>query len=268
MELIVNADDFGLDENSTKAIMQCFQEDLITQTTLMVNMPWCDRAVSEARKAGCLNRIGLHVNLSEGFPLSEPIKSCPHFCDDDGCFNGEVRRKLKYRFFLSRKERKAVEIEIRAQMEKFMSLGLPMRHCDSHGHVGAYLSILPIFLRCATAYGFKSTRIWLNITGNHLGAPLTPAKRLYCRTVERLVRKSGLSKTDYLGYAWDLSRIPQAVCADVVVEVLCHPNYRNENGEKDMIGGELRDWKTSYRDSIGAIPKTIERWTFSDLITR
>ena len=200
--------------------------------------------------------------------MTETIKSCPHFCNDEGRFNGEIRRKLKYRFFLSRKERYAIECEILAQMEKFISLGLSMRHCDSHGHVCAYLSILPIFLRCAKACGFKSTRIWCNITGNHLGAPLTPAKKLYCRTVERLVRKSGLSKTDYLGYAWDLPRIPQTVCSDGVIEVLCHPNYRNENGEKDMVSGELKDWKTSYRDSIGAIPKTIERWTFSDLITR
>ena len=45
MGLIINADDFGKNQNVNKAITECFNKGLINQTTVMVNMPGIYEAV-------------------------------------------------------------------------------------------------------------------------------------------------------------------------------------------------------------------------------
>ena len=79
--IIVNADDFGRDEESTRAILECFRRGYINQTTLMVNMPCAEKAVVLAREAGFADKIGLHLNLTQGMPLTESIKRFSEMCD-------------------------------------------------------------------------------------------------------------------------------------------------------------------------------------------
>ena len=43
-KLIVNADDFGLTEGSTLGIIRSHEDGIVTSTTLMVNMPFCELA--------------------------------------------------------------------------------------------------------------------------------------------------------------------------------------------------------------------------------
>lgn len=58
---IVNADDFGLNEKATTAILECLRNGWVTQTTLMVNMPYADVAVERARQEYKADRRGLHL---------------------------------------------------------------------------------------------------------------------------------------------------------------------------------------------------------------
>ena len=39
IKLVVNADDYGIAENQTEAILAAFQRGIITSTTVMVSMP-------------------------------------------------------------------------------------------------------------------------------------------------------------------------------------------------------------------------------------
>lgn len=39
MKLIINADDFGISNDVNRAILQSFQEGLISSATIMTNMP-------------------------------------------------------------------------------------------------------------------------------------------------------------------------------------------------------------------------------------
>lgn len=249
-KMIVNADDFGMNENVTRAILRCFEEGLITQTTLMVNMPYCTEAVRLAKKLGFDNRIGLHVNLSEGTPLTEPIKRISAFCNRDGTFNNRIRERCLYKFFIPFNARKAVKIEVEAQMKKFFELGLTLPHYDSHGHVAAFHSILPIALDCARRFKFKTTRIWINLSGNSAGKRISWFKRLYSFVGAMRIKLAGLSHVNWFGYAWDAIREYDRI-KDGSVEVMCHPCYR-EGNELD-ITGDLKDWKTPYLDSIGKL---------------
>ena len=77
----------------------------------MVNMPGFAQACQLSKEHGFENQVGLHLNLSEGEPLTDRIKSLPMFCDNDGRFNGAFRRSRRFTFFMSSAEKKAVKEE-------------------------------------------------------------------------------------------------------------------------------------------------------------
>ena len=70
MQWIINADDFGLSQEVNSAVVQCFRDGTIDRTTLLVNMPQTDAACALAREHGFFDRVGLHINLVEGTPLT------------------------------------------------------------------------------------------------------------------------------------------------------------------------------------------------------
>ena len=94
MGLIRNADDFGKSESVNRAIMTCFEKGFVDRTTLMVNMDAAESAVSLAKSAGFADRVGIHLNLTEGMPLTAPIRSNPLLCDANGRFHAAFRQTI------------------------------------------------------------------------------------------------------------------------------------------------------------------------------
>jgi predicted glycoside hydrolase/deacetylase ChbG (UPF0249 family) len=66
---IVNADDFGMSAEVNRAIVEAFENNVISSTTLMANMPGFDEACELARRHRLVIKIGLHLNLTSGFPI-------------------------------------------------------------------------------------------------------------------------------------------------------------------------------------------------------
>src|ERR1700753_2195819 len=75
--LIINADDFGLSSIVNRAILVSMEKGLVTSTSIMANMPGFDHAIGLVRVHSKLaGRVGVHLNLTEGQPLSKPILGC------------------------------------------------------------------------------------------------------------------------------------------------------------------------------------------------
>ena len=158
MKVVINADDFGHDVATSDAILQAFRRGYITQTTLMTNMPDCERAVNEAKESGFGDRIGLHINLTDGIPLTEPIRSSRAFCDDNGKFDGSAVLQKRYFLPYHISDASALAIEIEAQVKKYISLGLTLLHADSHHHAQTRLPIARVAMPILAKYGFRSVR--------------------------------------------------------------------------------------------------------------
>src|ERR1700761_6590687 len=130
--LIINADDFGYSSIVNRAILSSMEEGLVTSTSMMANMPGFDHAVGlvhvHVKLAG---RVGVHLNLTEGRPLSKPILDCRQFCNESGEFAYQ-RTPL---FFLSKRVRDAVYLELKAQVERLRDVGIEPTHVDSHHHI-------------------------------------------------------------------------------------------------------------------------------------
>src|SRR4029450_4885099 len=69
--LIVNADDFGADDGTTRGIIEAHERGIVTSTSLMVDMPGARAAVGVAREHP-RRGLGLHVNVHAVTPLSAP----------------------------------------------------------------------------------------------------------------------------------------------------------------------------------------------------
>ena len=104
MKLIINADDYGLWEHNSRAIAAAMKQGLITDTTMMATGEWFDEATSLAKEAGFADRIGIHLNLTEGEPLTDEMKNCPAFVE-----NGRFHKHPNRLHRLSKTERAALD---------------------------------------------------------------------------------------------------------------------------------------------------------------
>ena len=114
--LIVNADDFGADEGTTRGILLAHTRGIVTSTSLMVDMPGARAAVRAAMAHPRLG-LGLHVNFTAGARVPDP--------EELGAQRGELGR----------------------QFDLFVDLtGRMPTHVDSHHHVHRKPELTPAFV--------------------------------------------------------------------------------------------------------------------------
>ena len=156
-EVTVVADDFGVNRFRDLGIATAFQYGLANFVTFLVNGENPDRSVRLARAAGLLDCLGLHVNLTEGLPVSAP-HVIPSLVGADGRFKGKTG-------FFEAIQRGHVDTsdvlrEVEAQLLRFEHLtGHKPTYADGHHHVHVFE---PVVGCCAAAFahaGVTATRI-------------------------------------------------------------------------------------------------------------
>lgn len=235
MEVIVNADDFGIDKNRTKAILRSLELGAITHTTAMANMPYFGKAVLQINEAGLIDRMGLHLNLTEGRPLTEAMQKCRFFCDEEGMYTCDFHNTIKYRFILPEHVKPIVAEEARAQMKAFRDAGATSAHLDSHHHVHTDISIARIVLPIAKEFGFKTVRLSRNF-----GGLLSLDKHIYKWYFNNFVVKPFGAYTDFFCGFGDFEQMHAKLPRNAKVEIMVHPMYGTSVEALDM-NGELTD---------------------------
>ena len=150
IKMIINADDFGLNQQCTKAICEAWMNRLITDTTMIANGTCFDYAINEAKSKELFNNIGIHFNLTEGIPLTEKIRGLDAFVQN-GAFHGKINRKRR----LSGEEKLAVYEELSAQTKRLIEAGISITHADSHHHIHTAIYITPIVIQVCKEYGIR-----------------------------------------------------------------------------------------------------------------
>jgi predicted glycoside hydrolase/deacetylase ChbG (UPF0249 family) len=221
--LIVNADDLGLGQDETDAILDCFARGAITSTTALMWMPDSARAAELARAAGV--PVGLHLNLIEPYAAPEvPV----------GVAATQLRvlRRLRSRRAATQlyHPRWARDFEqcIADQLARFEELyGRAPTHVDGHQHM--HLAFNALFSRALRPVG--KCRRPVNRTALESSAGKRAARAL----VDRLVRLR-FATTDWCmsirplhpalggsGIADELRRAEHGS-----LELLVHPGYADE----------------------------------------
>jgi predicted glycoside hydrolase/deacetylase ChbG (UPF0249 family) len=154
LRVIVTADDFGFDAGRTLAITRSLCERWVTHASLMVNLPGTEEACALVHAHRLADRVGLHLNLTSGVPLTDAMRRSARFCAD-----GEfvLRRWIRYVPLLPA-EIRTVAGETRAQIDAARRLGLALTHLDSHHHIHTAPSLGAVVQKTAKAAGIARVR--------------------------------------------------------------------------------------------------------------
>ncbi len=235
MALIINADDLGMNESVNSAICEAFSGGHIDRTTLLVNMPDSENGMKMATQNSFADKVGLHLNLTSGRPLTEGIAKDPVMCNEAGEYTADFARNLKTRFFLPRATRANVEAELRAQFDRYRQLGGTLWHIDSHHHVHTDPSIWQILRKVIRDYPVTSVRL-----GRNMYRGGNPLMRIYKVILNASIRRRCGIRSDYFGSATDYAAFTEKkpyLAQKCGVEVMVHPVYDSEGKLSDVVGG-------------------------------
>lgn len=242
-KLIINADDFGLNENVNEAIMAAMDSKLCLDTTLLVNFENSENAAKLAISTNRKENIGIHLNLTEGFPISSRIRNESRFCNANGLF---LTKKDEHILQLTKSEKIAVREEITAQIHLCRKFGISISHADSHNHIheepGLFLLLLEVL---------KNEKVpFLRLT-NNLGKTAF-STYLYRSSYNTILSLKNLTGTDYFGSVRNLVDYANAIKENSIIELMIHPGKVIENQIYDVYSKEnlsillpeiIRDYK-------------------------
>ena len=199
-----------------------------------------------------VNKIGIHLNLTEGLPLTEGIRSRTNFCGKDGQFHGHINRFRPLNLI----EKKSIFDELSAQVEMMRNAGLPITHADSHHHIHTAIFILPVILEVLNKYDIRKIRIHRN-TGQ-----INIIKRLIKYLFNYYLINNKFITVTLMGGFQDISTI--RVNSDMVVELMVHPDYSNEGILIDNVGYDMNLKNITLQEEFEMM-KTFRICSYSDL---
>lgn len=129
--VIINADDFGLDDETVDWTIKGFETGKITSATIMAGMSATTRAVEYA-KAHPQFSFGVHLYLVDEKSMSDSAK-IPSMIDPK---TGKLwtTRQFIIRNFLGLVKVADIKTEMKTQIESLKVQGLKISHVDGHGH--------------------------------------------------------------------------------------------------------------------------------------
>ena len=227
MSITINADDFGISKEVNQAIEECFRLGYIDQTPLMVNMPYADAAMQMAKEQGFADCVGIHLNLTAGYPLTDRIRQNTVFCDERGNFHAGFHHSLKNRLWMSSDQISQISEELEAQIKKYLEYGCTLKHVDSHHHVHTNLPVLKALKPLLKKYDITSIRI-----GRNLFTKASLLNVVYKKIYHSKLKRTGLQIADYFGSAPDFRSYIQSrgihadsFCQNYHIEIMTHPMY-------------------------------------------
>jgi len=236
--LIVTADDFGLAPEVNEAVEIAHRDGILTAASLMVGAPAAADAVARASRLPTL-RVGLHVVLIDGRPLSPP-EDVPDLVDRAGNFRNDMVA-ASVRIFSSAQVRRQVAAEIAAQFAAFAATDLRLDHVDCHKHWHLHPTIAGLVLAAGRRHGVTAVRVpsepaaVLERTGDRSVSSLSSmVTAMAAAHLCRRVRRGGLQAPDRVfGLAWSGAMTERRVAAllphlpDGLTEIYTHPATSN-----------------------------------------
>jgi hypothetical protein len=152
--LIVNADDFGISDGATEAIVDAHLHGIVTSTSVMANMPGFDSTLRLRERAPDLG-YGAHLSLNVGRPLLGP-HAVPSLCDGNGWLHGSFATHA----FRSRRAQYRTEArrELTAQLECLVDHGFKPDHLNGQSHIQMIPALYAIFRNLQAAFSIPFLR--------------------------------------------------------------------------------------------------------------
>lgn len=149
-QVIFTADDFGLAAEVNEAVEQAHSNGVLSAASLMIGAPEAADAIARAKRLPAL-RVGLHVTVADGKALLPPAE-IPTLSDAEGRLPSNLALASVHWFF-SKRAKRDLAAEIRAQFEAFRATGLTLDHVNAHNHMHLHPTVLGIIIAVARDFG-------------------------------------------------------------------------------------------------------------------
>jgi predicted glycoside hydrolase/deacetylase ChbG (UPF0249 family) len=154
--LIITCDDCGLSEGINLATLELYRKGLAISPSVMINFAAARHALDLFAAFPTLE-IGIHLNLTDGFPVvNTPPRS--QLTRGDGRFRD--RSTLWYRALLPQPAfLEQAKIELTAQMERFIQFGRRPAHITTHTHFHMFPALCRVVEQLAGDFGIPWIRV-------------------------------------------------------------------------------------------------------------
>ena len=148
--LIPHIDDVGVCHGANRAFAELGGESFVTTASVMVPCPWFPEAADLAREQAELD-LGVHLTLTSESRACRwrPISTTSQksgLIDDDGFMWADVPSVRRHA------DRRAIETELRAQIEAALEARIDVTHLDTHMGAAAAPEFVEIYLALGREY--------------------------------------------------------------------------------------------------------------------
>lgn len=171
--LILHADDLGVAHSENAASFDALDRGAVNSASVMMPTPWVTEVAAYA-KAHPNADLGLHLTLTSEWETYRwgtvaPADKVPSLLDADGTLPREVGPVA------TRAKLAEVEIELRAQVDRAMALGIRPTHLDSHmGSLFTTPGLIATYIKVARSYGLPFLALRTAPPGGAANAPAWP----------------------------------------------------------------------------------------------
>jgi len=164
--LILHADDLGAAHSIDAASFDGLDKGAVTSASIMIPTPWVTEVAAYARSHPNAD-LGLHLTLTSEWETYrwgsvEPSDKVTSLLDSVGTFPNDEK------FVAQRAKPAEVELEIRAQVNRALALGIHPTHLDSHmGSLFTTPELIATYVKVAHDYHLP----FLAVKGSPLAAP-------------------------------------------------------------------------------------------------
>lgn len=235
--IIVNADDFGINDVVTSEIERQILAGNVSSTTVMAN----GSSLEEVKRFASQHpevSFGVHLCLSE---FSSITKSEGLYHADLTDENGQFIQKAIFHLknLKDNMVQNAIREELNAQIDVVSSLRFPISHADSHHHVHTIYTLRGLFADVLEKRGISKIRIGADFrsfqTRRHI---LIWARRMVLNQYYKKLFTTADAFYSYSEYVKMMGR-------EQVVELMCHPGHPEKKYRDEM---ELVELKIALKD--------------------
>ena len=181
--IVLNADDYAMSADIDGAVAALADAGRLSATSIMTNMPRWPTGADDLAKRRDRLALGLHLNLTEGRPLSEPARIA--LTGPDQKFR--PLRDLLVRALLGSLRPADIAAEVRAQLAAFTSaLGHLPDFIDGHQHVHVLPGVRDGLFTALRELTWPAPPL-VRTPANHTTGPRDPLSAIPKRTIAGLL---------------------------------------------------------------------------------
>lgn len=243
--LIINADDFGINEVVTAEIEKQIERGTISSTTVMAN----GACLEEVKRFATLHpevSFGIHFCLSEFDSITKSnALHMSGLTDDSGRFIHYEIFRLKN--LGSEEVRQAICDELNAQIDVVSGLGFPISHADSHHHVHTIYQLREVFADVLNKRGIQKLRIGGDFRSWRMKAHVN--KWLQRMRLNRFYHERFTTTDSFMSYR-EFMHIGSSLKDGDTIELMCHPGHPAKKYSDEM---KLVEGKAAISDNMRLI---------------